>query len=262
MELQAIRQELDEAGYALYAVSYDAVDVLSGFAAKHGITYPLLSDEGSVVIRDLGLLNEDAAPAVAGIPHPGTFVLNADGTIRSKHFYPSYRERDTGAGVLAHLLGMQRHGAITAAKSGEPGIAVTASLDNDSYAWGQRIWLAVELDIPPGLHVYGKPIPEGYYPLEVSVAPIDRVAIGEATFPEARPFQIAGLDEQFVVYEGPVTVSLPLTFMTVDAGTLTVDVSVSFQACSDTDCLLPTTVPLQLTIDERPLVERPTPRPQ
>jgi hypothetical protein len=251
--------QLSRAGYALYAVSYDSVEVLSGFAQKYGITYPLLSDEGSKVIRELGILNEDAAAPVFGIPHPGTFVLNPDGTVRGKHFYPSYRERDNGVGVLEHLAGIKSDSRGAPVEIAADGVTVRAWFDKDAYAWGQRLWLTVELDIVPGLHVYGRPIPDGYYPLEVAVAPIERVVVGASVFPSPAPFQLPGLDEEFAVYEQSVRVELPLTFMVVDAGTLNVELTVSYQACSATDCLSPASVHLTLPLAERALVERPKP---
>lgn len=253
-------EQLSRAGYALYAVSYDSVEVLKGFAQKYAISYPLLSDEGSRVIRELGILNHEAAEQVLGIPHPGTFVLNADGTVRSKHFYSSYRERDTGAGVLEHLLGIEvpSHGATHEAAA--DGVTVRAWFDKDAYAWGQRVWLNVELDIAPGLHVYGRPIPDGYYPLEVAVASIERVTVGPPVLPSPAPFRVEGLDEQFAVYEGSVRIEMPLTFMIVDGGTIEVALTVSYQACSATECLPPTSIQLVVPVMETPLVERPQPR--
>jgi peroxiredoxin len=41
----------------LAAISYDPVEVLAAFASQHTITYPLLSDVGSVVIKRFGILN-------------------------------------------------------------------------------------------------------------------------------------------------------------------------------------------------------------
>ena len=61
MELQQRAPEIEQAGTALFAISYDSVDVLAGFAREHGISFPLLSDEGSRVIRELGLYNEHLA---------------------------------------------------------------------------------------------------------------------------------------------------------------------------------------------------------
>lgn len=180
--------------------------------------------------------------------------------MRSKHFYASYRERDTGVGVLDHLLGVTSplHGPVHEAATG--GVTVRAWWDKDSYAWGQRVWLTVELDIPPGLHVYGRPVPDGYYALDVELEPIERVVAGSATSPEVRPFRVEGLDEAFHVYDGRVRVELPVTFMLVDGGILDVAARVSFQACSSSECLLPQSVRLVLPISERPLVERPQQR--
>ncbi len=241
-------------------MSYDSVEVLSGFAAKYAIEYPLLSDEGSAVIRALGLLNEQAAEQVAGIPHPGTFVLDGDGTVRSKHFYESYRERDTGAGVLDHLLGLDHASDVAPVQANAGSIEVRAWLDKPTYSWGQRLWLTVELDVPDGLHVYGSPIPEGYYPLAIDIEPVDRIIVGDMQLPEAQPFRVEGLDEAFVVYEGRVRVTVPITFMLVDAGAVELKLRVSFQACTATDCLMPESALLVLDVPEEPLVERPKPK--
>ena len=61
MELQKAWPTLQRMGFALFAISYDEVATLSAFADKHEITYPLLSDVGSVTIRSLGLINEHLA---------------------------------------------------------------------------------------------------------------------------------------------------------------------------------------------------------
>lgn len=231
--------------------------MLSRFGTKYGIGYPLLSDEGSQVIRRLGILNEDAPEQIAGIPHPGAFVLNADGTIRSKHFYPSYRERDTGEGVLEHLLGLTPETRGVVHEEAVEAVRASAWLSSEAYAFGQRIWLTVDLDITPGFHVYGRPIPDGYQTLEVMVAPIERVVVGEAEFPAATPFRVTGLDEQFYVYDGHMRVALPISFMGVDAGELAMRVTVSFQACSAMECLAPRSLEFLLPIAEKPLIERP-----
>lgn len=260
MELQGVYEEMLSAGYALYAVSYDSVDVLAGFAGKYGIEYPLLSDEGSVVIRSLGILNDGAPEHRTGIPHPGVFVLHESGRVRDRRFYASYRERDTGAGILEHVLDIAAPAPSDWATAAGDGVQVRAWLNADEYAWGQRVWLTVELDIGEGLHVYGRPIPPGYYPLEVQVTPMERVTAGEPVYPLAESFRMEGLDEQFFVYTGSVRVDLPLTFMLVDGGDLDVEVSVSYQACSEVDCLSPAATELHLHIAERPLIERPAPR--
>ena len=60
------------------AITYDPVTVLADFSARRGITFPLLSDNGSATIKGYGILNTtvpDANP-LYGYPFPGTFILN------------------------------------------------------------------------------------------------------------------------------------------------------------------------------------------
>ena len=107
---------LRDAGVALFAISYDSIEILSAFARKHGIAFPLLSDHSSRVIRQLGLVNErvqdDHAhygiasnPRHTGLPYPGVFALDERGIIVQKRFHESYRVRDTGVGLVDQMLG-------------------------------------------------------------------------------------------------------------------------------------------------------------
>jgi hypothetical protein len=241
--------------------------VLRGFAEKHGIAYTLLSDEGSKVIRQLGLLNEHvyehhAAYGVPkrdghyGVPYPGAFLLDEQGRVIQKRFRQSYRERETGGGILEQGFAVEssRHGPEVVGQS--EGVKVRAYLDSKTYRFFQRLWLRVELTIDAGLHVYGRPVPEGYIPLAIAVAPLEGLVIGEPRWPAPHPYRVEGLDEELSVYEGNVAVSLPLTF-TQEGADQTLLVSVRYQACSDTDCFLPSTITLQVPVKAADLVERP-----
>ena len=201
----------------MFAISYDAVDVLRGFADKHGITYTLLSDEGSKVIRQLGLLNEHvyehhAAYEVPkqdrhwGVPYPGAFLLDAQGRVIQKRFQQSYRERETGFGILEQGFGVDSSTHRPEADGQSEGVKVCAHLDSETYRFFQRLWLTVELIIDPGLHIYGRPIPEGYIPLSIAVAPLDGLVVGEPRWPAPHPYRVEGLDEALSVYEGNVAV--------------------------------------------------------
>ena len=62
--------QLREEGFGLAAISYDSAAILENFAARRNITFPLLSDPESKIIRDFGILNEKVQQAMqAGIPH-------------------------------------------------------------------------------------------------------------------------------------------------------------------------------------------------
>lgn len=258
---------MTENGYALFAISYDPVEVLAGFAEKYDISYPLLSDEGSMVIKQLGLLNEQvfeqhAANKVPrneehwGVPYPGVFLLDANGVITQKRFRQSYRERETGVGLLENALGIASpfHGAEAEADTAD--VQVRAYLDSPTYSFSQLLRLTLELTIAPGLHVYGQPIPEGYTPLTVAIEPIERLSVGELELPAPARYTMEGLDEEFRVYTGTVRGSLPLVFgARPGSGDQIVHATVRYQACGDTVCYPPASVTLELPVQEVAMVE-------
>lgn len=93
VQLQSDLKLLEDAGVRVVAVSYDSVDVLEKFAAERKITFPLLSDPESTAIKAYGILNKEAAGPTAGIPYPGTFVVDSGGVIRAKLFLDGYKGR-------------------------------------------------------------------------------------------------------------------------------------------------------------------------
>ena len=84
----------------MVAISYDPVKTLRRFAQRRDITFPLLSDEGSRTIDAWGLRNEDVSKRIAGVPHPGTFLLDGDGIVRAKLFQEGYKKRHSASDIL------------------------------------------------------------------------------------------------------------------------------------------------------------------
>jgi peroxiredoxin Q/BCP len=93
VQLQQNLAEIEATGGTIVGISYDATGILKSFAEKNAITFPLLSDSGSKAIDAYGIRNKEAPARWNGIPHPGTFVLDQKGVIRSKLFIEGYRER-------------------------------------------------------------------------------------------------------------------------------------------------------------------------
>lgn len=243
---------------ALFALSYDSVAVLSAFAATHGIAFPLLADAGGQVIRALGLYNEqvDAQHAAygmpvraehRGVPYPGAFLLDTQGHIIQKRFPQSCREWETGVALLEQGFGCPStlHGEPVSGQA--PGVHVSARLDTPTYRAFQRLWLTVDLQIDPGLHVYGHPIPEGFIPLAIDVAPVEGLSIGTPAFPPPTPHPMEGLDDMLFTYQGSLSVAVPLT-MTQEGDDRTLCVRVSYQACSDAGCFMPQKIELHLPV--------------
>jgi hypothetical protein len=255
---------------ALFAISYDSVAVLGDFAAAHGIAYPLLSDEGSRVIRALGLLNarvqEDHAhygiapnPRHVDLPYPGVFVLDAAGCVREKRFFESYRQRETGGGLIAQALGIFAEPAAPATGVA-PAVQARVWLDSPTYAWFQRLALTVEVTVAPGFHVYAEPTSPGLVPLAVEVQPIAGLEVGPATWPAPRPFRLPELGEELWVHDGTVRGVLPLTFTAAPGGgDHVVRVTVRYQACDEARCLLPASFGFEIPVREVALVGRSLP---
>jgi hypothetical protein len=230
----------------------------------------LLSDEGSHVIRALGVLNErvqeDHAaygikpnPRHVNLPYPGVFVLDAAGVVTQPRFYESYRERVTGRGLIAQALGIFSEPAAVAAGAA-PAVQARAWLDSPTYAWFQRLTLTVELTIARGVHVCAAPAPEGLVPLSVEMAPIEGLEVGPARWPASRRFALPELGDGLRGHEGTVRGTLPLTFTGAPGGDdRIVGITVRYQAYDDSKCRLPSSLQLEVLVRETALVGRALP---
>jgi hypothetical protein len=255
-------------GVALFAISYDSVEILGDFAATHGITYPLLSDAGSRAMRGLGLINErvqeDHAaygikpnPRHVDLPYPGVFVLDRDGIVAGKRFHESYRERDTGTGLIAQALGIVGEPSAPAVAANGPVIGVRGWLDSPTYVFFQRLVLTVEVSIAPGFHVCGHPAGAGLTPLSVAIDAIEGLEVGAASWPPPRRLARPGLDDGLWVHEGVVRGTVPLTFAAAPGGgDHQLGVTVHVQAGNDATCLAPASIRLRIPVREAALVGR------
>jgi peroxiredoxin len=100
--LKDVQAGLAQRGYSLAALSYDPPEVLSGFAAKTGIGYTLLSDEKSAMIDAFGL--RDPAYATGsyafGVPRASILLVDAKGVLRWKSVASDYKIRADNAAIL------------------------------------------------------------------------------------------------------------------------------------------------------------------
>lgn len=87
-------------------MSYDDTAKLARFAKSRDITFALLSDAGSKTIDAYRLRNLEARGRTAGIPHPGTVIVDADGVIRAKLFHGGYKARHDADDILAAVAAL------------------------------------------------------------------------------------------------------------------------------------------------------------
>lgn len=181
------------------------------------------------------------------MPYPGSFVLDEDGVIIEKRFEQSYRVRPQAADLLETAFGTEIGDAAASDRTNNDEIGVTAWLNNATYRPWQQLRLQFGIQIGDGLHIYGQPIPDGFYALEVSISGAEGLETQDLSLPEPHAYKVEGLDEQFMAYEGEIRGSLPF-YITQNAGDLTLEITVSYQACTDTECFPPASLMLKLPL--------------
>jgi hypothetical protein len=253
VELQANLPALAADGIVPVALSYDPVAVLADFAARHGITYPLLSDEGSRLIRALGILNNSLAPTHEhyGIPYPGVYVLGPDGRVTDKIFHASHRTRDAVHTLAREHLGLAIEGDGPRDRQAGEGLVAVAALDAATFVRGERIGLRVTIRLAPGLHLYGRPLPAGYVPTTLEVRGPATVTVEPVIYPPARSWRAAWLDEDLSIYEEAVTLTTAVIF-TEQREDVTLTATLRYQACTAEECLVPNHLTFTLPVRVRP----------
>ena len=252
MELQRNLDAIRQQGLGLAAISYDSVAVLKNFTDRQHITFPLLSDPESKIIRAFGILNETVAPGTAfyGIPNPGTYVTDPQGRVVSKHFEDDYRERVSATDILIQDFGKSANAARNVAETKHLRLTTTAS--TPVARPGHRIVLSLEIDLKPKIHVYAPGV-QGYIPIEWKLEEGAAGKLQAVAYPASEMLHLEAIGETVPVYRGRVIIKREITFgqeaalkpLVNPAGELTLKGSFRYQACDDRVCYVPQIVPLQ-----------------
>lgn len=263
MELESQLEGLRQRGLGVAALSYDSVAILRDFGTRRKITFPLLSDPESAVIRAFGILNEADYPPgqmAHGVPYPGTFVTDAKGIVRSKFFEKTYVERRTAASLLT-LAGETAGAPSSSIETSTPTFTVRASSSNREAAPGQRLTLVLDFEMKPTMHVYAPGV-QSYRPLCLRLDPQPLLTVHESAFPPSRSYHFAPLDETVPVFEGRFRVTQDVTLasgrdfaelLKTPIPKLDVTGAIEHQVCSDRVCYPPAVLPVHWTIKVLPL---------
>jgi hypothetical protein len=255
VELEQNRDQFRNLGLGLAGVSYDSEAVLRTFGERKGIHFPLLSDPDSKIIRELGILNEtvEKTNPVFGIPHPGSFVLDAKGVIVAKYFEDDYRERYTAADLLMHQFGV----IPAQAKSDVEGkqLRLTAAASNAVVTVGQRVALTLDVELKPHMHVYAPGV-EGYIPIDWTMKESDTGAVHAVSFPKSEMLHLPAIDETVPAYTGRFRLTRDVTIGAADkvkpladgSGRFTLEGTLRYQACDDRVCYIPQNLPVKWTL--------------
>ncbi len=255
MELERNLTIIAGQGYGLCSISYDSVEILRDFAQRRGITFPLLSDPDSSIIRRFGLFNEQAAPGSRdyGVPHPGIFQVDAGGVVQERFFEEKYWNRLTTPSVFWRL------GLDLASRLGSTErehLRVRTAASDASVSPGNRFTLFVDIEPLPGVHVYGPEVGGGYQGLTLTIDPPAHILSHAPTYPPATRLHLPWTGEVLTGYTRPIRVAMDVSLGTrlelapvIEAGQgLRIPGMLRLQSCDNRMCWPPEAVALEWQI--------------
>jgi hypothetical protein len=224
VQLQHDEYILRRAGLGLAAISYDSTGVLSEFAKRKTIAFPLLSDRQSEVIRAYGVADRKYGKGmgldverklvyndtfgkvpVFGLSYPAVFVLTPARVVKWRFVSDGPELRLTGASILEEAVAGIADEIRTPVASRD--IQVTATATNTSVGLGNRIRIAVELRMPKGFHVYSPEVGNGYKGVSWQMDRTECLEIEEPEYPKPEWKLMKSTGENLPVYEDTLRIS-------------------------------------------------------
>lgn len=156
-------------------------------------------------------------------------------------------------GVLALLTGLTpwAHGQFGAGLSGgPPPVTVEVLSEADGVPPGAALRIAARLQIPEGWHINAhRPLDEFLIPTVLTIEPAEGFSIQRTVYPEAKLAAFSFSEEELAVYEHEAMVGVLLEVgADVAPGDYTLRGSLRYQACNDTVCAPPRTIPVNLPV--------------
>lgn len=263
MELQGRYDEIKAQGLGLVSITYDTPETLKKFSDSRGITFPLVSDPGSAIIKRYGLFNDTVDPQTRayGIPHPGTFILDAKGTVVARFFEDAYQERYTASTILA-TMGVTPAAAAVARSAAH--LSMMATISDGVAAPGQRLSIVAEVTPQRAMHLYA-PGKHDYQVVKLTIDPQVWLKAHDTVYPASEIYHFEPLDERVEVYSKPFRLQRDVTLLATPEmqkllGSLpsaTITGAFEYQACDDKVCYNPSRVPISFTVTLKALDRKP-----
>ena len=230
----------------LYVLSYDEPDAIADYAKAGDVTFTMLSDPDSDVIRSFGILNTTIPPDEHpwyGIPFPGAYSIDADGVIVAKFFEHNFAVRTGPEQMLAAALGQAFE--IESAANPPEQVSVDVIFEGDLLPMGVTRDIVATFRVPEGQHLYSEPVPEGLVAAVIEVDDSPGIVTYTPRAPATSPLILGEYGDTLEVYEGDVILRLPVAqnaraMEKIDGKRyVTVNGKVRWQTCNDVECGLP-----------------------
>ena len=247
-------------------VTYDTVAIVADFAKRNNITLPILADSQSNAIRNFGVLNT-AVPEGhlwSGVPYSGTFIVDANGVVKSKYFEDTYQDRYAAPTILLREYGSVAGTRETSVNAKYLQMKYYASTDLGRP--DLRLTLVADFVLPPKMHVY-TPEVKGYIPIEFKLEDSPNYTAKPAEYPKSKLLMLPAINEIVPVYEGRFRITQDVVLaassvlqpMLDGDKSLRIRGSLRYQACDDKICYLPETLPMEWTLNLEPLTRERVP---
>jgi len=261
VQLQSAKQRFAAQGFKLAAISYDSPAILKDFADRHGIDFPLLADPSSEIIRKFNVLNTEAKGMTKGMAYPGFFYIDASGVIREKYFTAKYTDRLTANNLIAKLF--PELSAEVSQSVEAPHLRLILAQSDRSVIPGGRVSLIADIELPPDVHVYSPGV-QGYKPIQLVLQGLPGVELQPVVYPSAKVLYLEAIQEHVPVFEGKFRITQDVTVTPskpADAvrslvsaeRTISIAGELKYQACDQTVCYPPTSVPVSWQLQILPL---------
>ena len=257
--MQSAIPRFEKQGLKFAAISYDSEEILKFFSDRHKIGYPLLADPDSKVIQAYGVLNAEGTVMQKGFARPGYFLIDTNGVIREKFFEAKYRERLTGNSLLSKLTPELGEEVVDTVEA--PHLQLALEQSDRTGVPGTHITLAVEIRLPPDVHVYA-PGTQGYKPVKLVLDEMKEMELKPAIYPPSKILYLPAIKEKVPVFEGAFRISQDVKVSSTaefwgslgkDGKTFTITGKLDYQACDKTICYLPASVPVKWQLQVFPL---------
>jgi hypothetical protein len=251
---------LKSLGINAVAITFDSREILRNFSETYKIEYPLLSDQGSDVIRAFGILNTNVPKdhkMMYGMPWPGDYLIAPDHTVLDKHFDRDYQYRPSASAIVTRHFDLEHFNSVEIETDW---LSATVGLSTDRCFAGQDLTSRLSIQLKPGWHIYGEPLPPSYQPTRLGFS---GSLVGEQSLelPAAKPMMLEALDETLPVFEGTLTAfgrlqirwspPAPAKFLEsfgefIKPGDYRISGQLKFQPCSAKICELPQAIDFEL----------------
>ncbi len=242
-------------GIKVFAISPDSQDTLRKFAEKYHITYSLLSDKESHVIREFGILNTNIPEDHEwfGVPYPGVYMVGKDGLVFDKTFIGDRCIRESANDILQETFRVKDpvRGEVQVVTT--PHLTARAYFASPTIRQGQLTVLTVEISLAHDMHIYGRPVPEGYIAVELTLGASGYLFLDRVDYPEPEEMDLESLDERLPVYSGRLKIKAHCLGIKEDGKEVfQVTARLRYQACDDRQCYLPQTLTFPLPLQSLP----------